>query len=113
MNLNKQRRHLVFICIFAFTLWIVSSVVLTAVWCIHDGISMPQSGRISPTEYQALASWLRDIVFNVIPGLSFGYFVIAILILNLIFRVKPGAPKPFQGHPGPHDRQDRQEHMLN
>ena len=89
MTTTKQRRHLKILFIISLILWLVWTFGMMILWHVKGGLPAPTTKTVSVAEYQALLDWLKDTVFHIFPTVAFGYFVIAMIVLDLIVKTKP------------------------
>lgn len=89
MKPAKQRRYLIYIFIFSLLLWLVWSFGPIALWYSKGGLPAPTTKMVSAVEYQTLLDIHKDTVFHGFLSASFGYFLIAMIILDLIVKTKP------------------------
>jgi hypothetical protein len=89
MKPAKQRRHLIYIFIFSLLLWLVWSFGPITLWYAKGGLPAPTAKTVSAVEYQALLDIHKDTVFHGFLSASAGYFLIAMIVLDLIVKTKP------------------------
>ena len=89
MKPTKQRRHLIFLFVFSLLLWVVWSFSPMALWYAQGGLPTPTTKTVSAAEYEALLNCYKNTTFSGYLGASAGYFLIAMIILDLIVKTKP------------------------
>jgi hypothetical protein len=89
MRATKLRRSLIFLCIFSLMFWIASSFGPMILWYAKGGLPAPASKTVSAVEYQAMLDWHKDDIFHGFPSFGAGYFLIAMIALDIIVKTKP------------------------
>jgi hypothetical protein len=79
MNAQKLRRGLIVLCICLLTAWIITSFSLMVLWYAKGG----GHGLSSDTSH----SW-RMFIFEIIPGLTSGYLLFGLFLLDIILNAK-------------------------
>lgn len=85
----KQRRYLICLLVFSLLAWIACSFGLMLLWHLKGGPSTPTARPVTLAEYQALLDWNKDMIFHIVPALTFSYSLIAMMILDLLVKTKP------------------------
>jgi hypothetical protein len=88
MKPDKQRRYLIVLCIISLVLWVVWSFGPMALWYAKGGLPVPTTKTVSTVEYQALLDSHKDTIVHGFLSAAGGYFVIAMIVLNLIVKTK-------------------------
>jgi hypothetical protein len=88
MNKTKQRRYLIILTIMSFVLWVVTTFALMVLFCIKGGLSVPTTNTVPISLYQWSCGMYKSLIFYIIPGLTFGYFVVGALLLDFLAKTK-------------------------
>jgi hypothetical protein len=89
MTTTKQRRYLKILFIISLILWLVWTFGPIVFWHAKGGLPAPTTKTVSTAEYDALLDWFKDTLFHEFPSAAGGYFIIAMLVLDLIVKTKP------------------------
>ena len=84
----KLRLYLICLIIFSLVLWVTGSFGLMYLWYSKGGLSAPIGRPVTLAEYQALLDWNKIMIFHIIPGIAAGYFLVAMIALDLLFKTK-------------------------
>ena len=88
MKPSKLRLYLICLFIFSLVLWVAGSFGLIYLWHFKGGLSAPTGRPVTLAEYQALLDWHKYMIFHTIPGIAAGYFLIAMMVLDLLVKTK-------------------------
>jgi len=88
MKPSKLRLHLICLFIFSLFFWVAGSFGLMFLWHSKGGLSAPTTRPVTLAEYQALLDWHKEMIFHIIPGIAAGYFLIAMIVLDLLVKTK-------------------------
>jgi len=79
MNAQKVRRKLIVLCVCLLSAWVITGFSLMILWYVKGG------GRgLSPDTSE---SW-RLFIFNIIPGLTAGYLIFGLCLLDIVRKTK-------------------------
>jgi hypothetical protein len=84
----KQRRYLIAMTVLCFVLWLVTTFILMLLWYVKGGIAIPDTKTVPIELYRWACSFYESLIFDIIPGLTFGYFVLGALFLSYLAKTK-------------------------
>ena len=87
MKSPKPRQELIWIAMFSFGTWLLTTFAMMILYITKGGLAVPTTATVSPQVYQTAVDFSEVLIFQVIPGLTFGYLLLGLFILRVRAKV--------------------------